>query len=301
MSADISNRRPAEPAVTAGPPVGPRAGPLAPTASWVRALVRRPGLTLAGLFVALVCLAAIFPSLFTADDPDATDGASKLMAPSAQHWFGTDELGRDQFSRVIHGAGLTLEGAVISVGFACVIGLALGVTSGFIGGRVDAALMRLLDVVLAIPPLLLALTIVTALGFGTVRIGFAVGLALTPAFARATRAEVLRVRTHAYIEAARTGGASWTRVMIRHILPNSWGTVAALAVLDVGTAIIAIAALSFLGLGPPPPNADWGSLIADGSNYLITSSWLALLPGLFVVAFVFSVNHIGLTLADRQQ
>ena len=179
-----------------------------------------------------------------------------------------------------------------------VAGLGLGIVSGFFGGLVDAFLMRVIDVLLAIPGLLLALSIVTALGYGTVPVAVAVGVGIVPGFARTTRAEVLRVKTLPYVEAARAGGASWGRVLIRHILPNSWGPVAVLAVLDSGVAIIAIASLSFLGFGAAPPAAEWGTLIADGRNYLVTSWWLSLLPGLFVALLVLSLNHISKTLQE---
>jgi peptide/nickel transport system permease protein len=154
------------------------------------------------------------------------------------------------------------------------------------------------DVLLAIPGLLLALSIVTALGYGTIPVAVAVGVGIIPGFARTTRAEVLRVKTLPYIEAARAGGASWSRVLIRHILPNSWGPVAVLAVLDGGVAIIAIASLSFLGFGAAPPAAEWGTLIADGRNYLVTAWWLSLLPGLFVALLVLGLNHISKTLQE---
>ncbi|MDX6353237.1 MAG: peptide/nickel transport system permease protein [Streptomyces sp.] len=267
----------------------------------VRTLVRRPGLVLASVLVFLVVVSAVFPGLFASADPSATDGVHKLESPSAQHWFGTDQLGRDLFSRVIHGSGLTMEGTLIAVGLAVGAGLTLGVVAGFFGGWIDAVAMRAIDVVLAIPALLLALTIVTALGFGTVQIAFAVGIGITPGFARTTRAEVLKVKTLPYIEAARTGGAGRLRVLARHILPNSWGPVLVLAILDTGTAILVISSLSFLGFGAPPPNADWGGLISDGRDYLITSPWLSLLPGMFVVAVVFSVNHISRSIEELQR
>jgi peptide/nickel transport system permease protein len=266
-----------------------------------RAVLRRPGLIVAALFCLLVLVAAFIPSLFTSYDPDATDGPAKLLGPSGQHWFGTDELGRDLFSRVINGAQLTLEGAFIAVGIAVVAGLLLGVVAGFFGGVLDAALMRTVDVVLAIPALLLALTIVTALGFGTVSTAVAVGVGITPGFARTTRAEVLKVKTLPFVEAARTGGAGWLRILVRHVLPNSWGSVLVLALLDLGTSILAISSLSFLGFGAAPPAADWGSLISDGRSYLVTSPWLSLLPGLFVAAVVFSINHISRSIEELQQ
>jgi peptide/nickel transport system permease protein len=263
-------------------------------------LLRRPGFIVASLFLLCVLIAAVLPGLFASQGPDVTDGADKLMAPSARHWFGTDELGRDLYSRVIHGTALTIEGTLLAVGIAVVAGLTIGVVSGFFGRWIDVVLMRAVDVILAIPALLLALTIVTALGFGTVPIAIAVGVGITPGFVRTTRAEVLKVKTLPFIEAARTGGARWPRILLRHILPNSWGPVLVLALLDIGTAILVISSLSFLGFGAPPPASDWGGLIFDGSNYLITSPWLALLPGVFVVAVVFSVNHIARTVQEMQ-
>jgi peptide/nickel transport system permease protein len=264
-------------------------------------LLRRPGFLLASLYVLLAVLSAFAPTLFTRTDPDATVPVDKLLAPSLQHLFGTDELGRDLFSRMVNGSALSIEATLIAIGIAVTGGLVLGVVSGFAGRWVDVALMRFVDVLLAIPALLLSLAIVTALGFGTVNVAIAVGVGLTPGFARITRAEVLRVKTLPYVEAARAGGASWLRVVGRHVLPNSWGPVIVLAVLDFGTAILAVSSLSFLGFGAPPPQSEWGSLIADGRNYLITSPWLTLLPGLAVALMVFSLNHIAKTLEELQR
>lgn len=262
--------------------------------------LRRPGFLLALGVVLFVLLSAAVPAWFAGANPDATSGLAKLQAPSGAHWFGTDELGRDLFSRVIYGTRLTIEGTLIAVGLAIVTGLLLGVISGFFGRWIDVVLMRFVDVVLAIPALLLSLTIVTALGFGEVPVALAVGIGISPGFVRTTRAEVLKVKTLPYIEAARTGGAGWGRVLARHILPNSWGPVLVLALLDIGTAILVISSLSFLGFGAAPPAADWGGLIFDGSQYLVTSPWLALLPGLFVALVVFSVNHLARTVQEAQ-
>jgi peptide/nickel transport system permease protein len=264
-------------------------------------LVRRPGFVLAVVFVLLAALSAFVPAVFTRTDPNATVPADKLLAPSFAHIFGTDALGRDLFARMVHGSALSVEATLIAVAIAALGGLLLGVISGFAGGAVDVVVMRFVDVMLAIPSLLLSLAIVTALGFGTVNVAIAVGVGLTPGFARITRSEVLRVKTLPYVEAARGGGASWLRVVRRHILPNSWGPVAVLAVLDCGTAILAVSSLSFLGFGAPPPQSEWGSLIADGRDYLITSPWLTLLPGLAVALVVFSLNHIAKTLEEVQR
>jgi peptide/nickel transport system permease protein len=261
-------------------------------------LARKPVFLLAVLYVLFVVVSAFWPKLFTAQDPYEMNPAVVAQSPSAHHLFGTDIYGRDLWTRVLYGSPLTIKATLIALVIALVAGLGLGIVSGFFGGVIDAVLMRGIDVLLAIPGLLLALSIVTALGYGTVPVAVAVGVAIVPGFARTTRAEVLRVKTLPYVEAARAGGASWTRVLLRHILPNSWGPVAVLAVLDAGVAIIAIASLSFLGFGAAPPAAEWGTLIADGRNYLVTSWWLSLLPGLFVALLVLGLNHISKTLQE---
>lgn len=264
-------------------------------------LLRRPGFVVALVLVLFTLAAALWPGLFTQVDPYATQPSAKLLPPSAAHWFGTDELGRDLYTRVLYGARLSVEAALLAVGLALVSGLGLGIVSGFIGGRVDALIMRLVDVLLALPGLLLALAIVTAIGFGTIPVAIAVGVGIIPGFARTTRAEVLRIKTLPYVEAARLGGASWGRTLLRHVLPNAWGPVAVLATLDIGAAILATAGLSFLGFGAAPPAAEWGTLIANGRHFLITAPWVSLLPGLFLVLVVFSLNHIARTFEEIQR
>ncbi|HDS1737432.1 ABC transporter permease [Pseudomonas sp. BP8] len=264
-------------------------------------LLRRPGFSLALLIVLFALASALVPHWLTSFDPYATSPLEKLSGPSALHWFGTDELGRDLYTRVVYGASLSVQAALLAVGIALLGGLGLGVLSGFAGGRIDAVIMRIVDVLLALPGLLLALAIVTAIGFGTVPVAIAVGVGIIPGFARTTRAEVLRVKTLPYVEAARLGGASWARTLLRHILPNAWGPVAVLATLDFGAAILATAGLSFLGFGAAPPAAEWGTLIANGRHFLITAPWVSLLPGLFVVAVVFSLNHLARTFEEQQR
>lgn len=261
-------------------------------------LLRRPGFVLALAVVLFALVGALAPSLLSHADPYATAPAAKLTAPNLSHWFGTDELGRDLYSRVVYGSRLSVTAAFLAVGIALVGGLGLGIVAGFAGGRLDTLLMRLIDVMLALPGLLLALAIVTAIGFGTVPVAIAVGVGIIPGFARTTRAEVLRIKTLPYVEAARLGGASWTRTLLRHVLPNAWGPVAVLATLDFGAAILATAGLSFLGFGAAPPAAEWGTLIANGRTFLMTAPWVSLLPGFFLVAVVFSVNHIARTLEE---
>jgi len=260
--------------------------------------LRRPGFVLAACFIVFVLLAAAVPEWLRRYDPYATSVSEKLLAPSFRHWFGTDQLGRDLYARVICGSTLSVEAALAAVGIALVGGVSLGVLSGFVGGKVDALIMRGVDVLLALPALLLSLAIITAIGFGTMPVAIAVGMGILPGFARTTRAEVLRVKTLPYVEAARLGGASAGRTLLTHVLPNSWGPVAVLATLDFGVAIVAAAGLSFLGFGAAPPAAEWGTLIASGRNFQMTAPWLSLLPGLFVVATVFGLNHIARTMEE---
>lgn len=259
-----------------------------------------PPLALAWLTLALVALWALFPGLFTHWSPiDGTPGAQRL-APNAGHWFGTDQLGRDLFARVVWGASHSLCGALVAVVVGLVAGTLLGVVAGAAGGRTEQALMRVVDVLLAIPGLLLALCVIILLGFGTVNAALAVGVTSVASFARLARAEVVRVRRRDYVEAAWASGGTFFSVLWRHILPNSLTSVLAFAALQFGSAILAISTLSFLGYGAPPPTPEWGLLIAEGRNYLSTAWWLTTLPGLIVIAVVLAANTLSHHYARRQ-
>ncbi|MFC9560199.1 ABC transporter permease [Agromyces sp. NPDC056965] len=253
----------------------------------------RPGLVLAWLVIAVVIAWAIVPWLFTGQDPISGVPAEKLQGPSLVHVFGTDALGRDLFTRVVYGAVHSLSGAFVAVTVGLVGGTLLGVLAGSLGGAVDAIVMRIVDVLLSIPGLLLALSIIILLGFGTVNAAIAVGVGSIAAFARLSRSEVVRVRQSDYVEAAFGSGARLHTVLFRHVLPNSLTSVIGLAALQFGTAILAISTLGFLGYGAPPPTPEWGLLIAEGRNYVATSWWLTVLPGLVVVAVVLSANRIS--------
>lgn len=259
-----------------------------------------PPLALAWFTLALVALWALFPDLFTHWSPiDGTPGAQRL-APNAEHWFGTDQLGRDLFARVVWGASHSLSGALVAVAVGLVAGTLLGVVAGAAGGRTEQALMRVVDVLLAIPGLLLALCMIILLGFGTVNAALAVGVTSVASFARLARAEVVRVRHSDYVEAAWASGGTFFSVLWRHILPNSLTSVLAFAALQFGSAILAISTLSFLGYGAPPPTPEWGLLIAEGRNYLSTAWWLTTLPGLIVIAVVLAANTLSHHYARRQ-
>lgn len=255
--------------------------------------LRSPSLVLAGLWVLIVITATFLPGLLAAQDPYAVDSTALLQGPSLSHLFGTDQIGRDLYSRVIHGSALSMQAALIAVMVGVCLGSLVGLLAGSIGGAVDAVLMRCVDVVMAIPGLLLSLALITVLGFGTINVAIAVGFGSVASCARVMRSEVLRVRLSLYVEAAASLGVRRHRVLTRHVLPNSAAPVLTLAALDFGTAILAVSSLSFLGYGAKPPTPEWGSLVASGRDFLDTGWWLTTLPGLVVVATVLSANRIA--------
>lgn len=260
----------------------------------------QPGLVLAWAIIATVLLWALAPGLFTVYDPLQGVPGGQLKAPSALHLLGTDSLGRDLYARIVHGAVHSLSGALAAVGVGLVAGTALGLLAGSIGGRADGAIMRFVDVLLSIPTLLLSLSIIILLGFGTVNAAIAVGATAVAGFARLMRSEVVRVRRAEFVEAAFGSGGSFLKVLWRHILPNSLTSVIAYTAVQFGWAILQISTLGFLGYGAPPPTPEWGLLIAEGRNYLATAWWLTAAPGLVVVAVVLSANRISQSLAQSR-
>lgn len=263
------------------------------TAVFVRARRVSWTLVLAVVVVGIAVLWAVVPGLFTSSDPIVGIPADKLLPPSPAHWFGTDAIGRDLYARVVYGSIHSLSGALIAVTVGLTAGTILGVVAGSVGGIVDDIAMRIVDVLLSIPGLLLSLSIIILLGFGTVNAAIAVGIGSVAAFARLSRSEVVRVRRTDYVEAAFGSGGSFFTVLRRHVLPNSLTAVVGLAALQFGTAILAISTLGFLGYGAPPPTPEWGLLIAEGRNYVATAWWLTTLPGLVVVAVVLGANRIS--------
>ncbi|MEV8214087.1 ABC transporter permease [Leifsonia sp. NPDC077715] len=261
----------------------------ATVAGWLRS---RPGVVISAAWLVVLLVAAIAPTLFTSTDPLAISSAIR-QPPSAEHPFGTDAIGRDLFSRVVHGAGLSLGAAAIAVLVGVLAGIVLGLVAGYRGGWVDAVLMRFTDVLLAIPGLLLSLAFVVALGFGTVNVAIAVGVTAVASNARVLRSEVLKVRNSVYVEAAVAGGAGRLRVLLRHVLPNSIAPLLALVALDFSAAILAISALSFLGYGAQPPTPEWGALVANGRDFLATAWWLTTLPGLVIALTVLAGNRLS--------
>lgn len=251
-----------------------------------------PTVLLSLAVVALVIAWSLAPHLFTAYDPARGIPAQKLLGPSAAHWFGTDHLGRDLYARIVHGTASSVTSALLAVGIGVVAGGGIGLLAGFLGGLVDTLLARLVDVLLAIPRFLLAVVVVTALGFDTVNTAIATGVSAVAVFARVMRAEVIKTRQATFVEAAYLQGGSRWHVLWRHVLPNASRSVLALAVLQVGLSILVIAGLAFLGYGDPPPASDWGLLIATGKDYL-RWPWLVYAPALVTVAAILSLNRIS--------
>lgn len=259
----------------------------------VRWAARQPGLILAFLVIVVVVAWVLLPGLFTAVNPLTGDVAERLLPPSPVHPFGTDALGRDMYARVVYGAVTSIQAILIAVGVALIVGSLIGLAAGFFGRAVDDILMRIVDVVLAIPSLLLSMALITILGYGLVNVAIAVGLASVANFARLMRADVMRVRTSLYVEAAKAAGCRWWTVLFRHVLPNSAGTVVAVAALEFGTAVLAVSALSFLGYGAPAPTPEWGRLVSEGRDFIATAWWLVTFPGLVITLLVLATNRVA--------
>lgn len=257
----------------------------------------RPAMLGSFIFVVIV-LMVIFAPQVTRFDPIEPDYRARYSPPSTEHWFGTDRTGRDVFTRVIYGGRISLRVGLIAVFIGVSLGTTLGLISGFYGGWVDNVIMRFMDFVLAMPGILLAITIVFALGPDLFNVMIAVGISTMPQYARVVRASVLSARELQYVEAARAAGAGDIKLMVRHILPNIVAPVLVLATLGLGSAVLSVAALSFLGLGAAPPTPEWGLLISDGRGVLRNAWWVATFPGLFIMLTVLAVNLIGDGLRD---
>lgn len=252
-----------------------------------------PGSIIAIVILAIAFLAALFPSLFTSADPYAGTDVALLPPGESGHIMGTDAVGRDLYARIIYGARQSLLGALIAVAVGLVVGTLIGLLAGSLRGAVDTVLMRVVDVLLSIPGILLSLSIIIVLGFGSVQAAVAVGATSVATFARLARSQIISVASSDYIEAAYGAGATHVTVLFRHILPNSLTPVIALATLQFGTAILQLSILGFLGYGAPPPTPEWGLIIAEGRDFMATAWWLIILPGIALVAVVMSANRLS--------
>jgi len=251
-----------------------------------RAKFAVPGLVIVLGFVAV----GLFAPLVATHDPYASNLADVLLDPSQSHWFGTDELGRDVFSRVVYGARLSLLEGVASVALAMVVGVPLGVLAGYAGGVADALLMRAIDILMAFPGVLLAIVIVSILGPSLVNAVIAVGIYSLPIFARLARGSTMAIKPLPFIEGCRATGLGHARILWRHVLPNIAGTLSVLAVLRIAIAILTTASLSFLGLGAQPPTPEWGAMLSNGRDALLVAPSAALFPGVCIILLVLGLN-----------
>jgi peptide/nickel transport system permease protein len=251
-----------------------------------------PAVALSFAVVALVIAWSLLPGLFTSHSPAVGVPADKLLAPGFSHWFGTDHLGRDVYTRVVYGTASSVSSAMVAVIIGVVVGGIIGLLAGFLGGWVDVVFARLVDVLLAIPKFLLAVIVVTAIGFETINAAIATGVSAVAIFARVTRSEVIKTRQATFVEAAFLMGGSRWFILLHHVLPNASRSILPLAVLQFGESILVIASLAFLGYGDPPPASDWGLLISIGKDYL-KWPWLVYAPAFVTIVTVLSVNRIS--------
>jgi ABC-type dipeptide/oligopeptide/nickel transport system permease subunit len=231
-------------------------------------------------------------------DPLEVDLKNIREAPSWEHWLGTDTLGRDVLSRIIYGSRSSLLVGIVAVGVAAAIGMTLGLIAGYFGGATHSVIMRFIDAMMAIPMILLALTIAALLGSGLTNIVIALGIAMIPPYARLMSAQALSIREHDYVAFARAIGASDLRTMVQHVAPNCFPPLIVLMTMMMGGAILAEAGLSFLGVGVRPPTPTWGGMVSEGYRYLLTSPWLSIAPGVAIMFTVFAFNMVGDGLRD---
>lgn len=276
------------------------AGPAAesPTARTLRRFLRRRGAVLGLIVITFFVALAVLAPLVAAYDPAAQSWTSVRKAPSAAHWLGTDDVGRDVLTRVIYGARASLLAGVVSVGIAIAFGVPLGLIAGYLGGFVDALLSRLTDAMLACPFLILAIALAAFLGPSLSNAMVAIGVTTTPIFVRLTRGQVMAVKVEDYVEAARAVGNPRWRIVLVHILPNILPALIVQATLSIAAAIIAEAALSYLGLGEQPPMPSWGSMLNSAQRFLANAPWMAVWPGVAIFLTVLSFNLVGDGLRD---
>jgi peptide/nickel transport system permease protein len=264
----------------------------------IRRLSRQPLSIFSGAIVTILILTALFGPILAPHDPNAIDMANRFAPPSVTYPFGTDDFGRDILSRIMVGARVSLQVGLISVGLSATVGAILGLIAGYAGRLTDEAIMRAMDILFAFPAILLAIAIMAALGRGVGNAMIAIGIVYVPIFARIARGSVLSVREEEFVEAARAVGATDTRIMFRHIFPNILSPLIVETTLSLSFAILAEAALSFFGLGTPPPDPSWGRMLSEGRAYFQQSVWLGIFPGLAIMLTVMGFNLLGDGLRD---
>lgn len=269
-----------------------------PAGTALRMLLRHRLAMFGAVLIALEVGFAILAPWVTPHEPIQMDYTALLSPPSAAHPFGTDELGRDLLSRTLYGARLSLQVGIVAVLIAVALGVPIGLVSGYLGGVIDEVVMRVVDAVMALPPLVLALTITAVLGPGIWNATLAIAIVAAPTYSRLVRGQVLSVKENDYVLAARSIGAPTWVILVRHILPNAFSPIIVQASLGIGVAIILEASLSFIGLGAQPPTPSWGNMVQVGFQYLETAPWFVLVPATAIFLAVFGFNMLGDGLRD---
>ncbi|MEX2355710.1 MAG: ABC transporter permease [Thermaerobacterales bacterium] len=259
---------------------------------------RRKSAVLGLALLLIVVLMAVAPSLFTQFGPYDQNILNRMQEPGGDHWLGSDNHGRDLWSRVVYGSRISLLVGIVAVSFSAVIGVSLGLFSGFFGGQIDRVIMMAVEIIMAFPMVLMAISVMAVLGQGLTNMMVAIGIAGLPHFTRVVRGQVLSLKTMDFVHAAEAAGAGVGRILFIHILRNSAAAIIVLATMRVATAILTESALSFLGLGVSPPTPTWGVLIADGKRFLQTAPWLSLTPGIAIMITVLAINLFGDGLRD---
>jgi peptide/nickel transport system permease protein len=265
---------------------------------FIRVLFGRPLVIFGAVIILLVIFVAIFAPLLAPYDPYEQDLAQSLVKPSSTHWLGTDSLGRDTLSRLIFGSRNSLMVGIVALGIAAIIGISMGLFAGFLGGWIYTIIMRFIDALMCFPMILLALVIAALLGGGMKNVMIALGVAMLPGYARLMCGQVLSVKENDYVLAATTEGASKLRIMLSHVLPNCFPPLIVLMTMQIGSAILAEAGLSFLGIGIEPPASAWGLMVSDGRIYLLSNPVLSFAPGIAIMLVVFAFNMVGDGLRD---
>ena len=287
-----------EMARTAAAVVVPSDGAAARVMRWWRRFARSRGAVFGFATLLALVVTALFAEVLAPYDPIQQGVGPPLAGPSLAHWAGTDSFGRDMFSRMVHGARIALVVGLFSVLLSMVVGVTLGLVAGYYGGLVDAVIMRVMDGLFAFPVIFLAIATMAIMGFGVRNVIVAVAVGFIPPFARVTRGDVLAVKEEPYVEAARLAGVGTVAILLRHVLPNVLAPIIVQAALYVSGAILTEAGLSFLGLGPPPPTPVWGSMIAEGRNFIVMAPHVSTIPGLVLTVSVIGLNLLGDGLRD---
>lgn len=261
-------------------------------------LARNKTALIGGYLIIFLTIISIVGPWMTTVDPNAMDYSVKLNGPSAEHWFGTDHHGRDIFTRVIHGVGITMTIGILSTILGGIVGIVIGVISGYYGGKIDTIIMRLMDILLAFPGILLALALVSILGASRENVIYAIAIFAVPTFARIVRGSTLSVKNLEYIDAMRALGATDIRIIMLHILPNILSPIIVQASVFIASAVLTASGLSFLGLGEAPPSPELGALLSDGRDFMWEAGHIALFPGLVIMVIVLAFNVFGDGLRD---